>query len=72
VLRIWHHRVRSLVRKDVVDAEVATEFAFHSIFLSPRISRTGIRPTRRGRRLFAVELTGGQETKSFVFSGNRV
>ena len=28
-LRIWHHRVRSLVRKDVVDAEVASELAFH-------------------------------------------
>ena len=28
-LRIWHHRVRSLIRKDVVDAEVASELAFH-------------------------------------------
>ena len=28
-LRIWHHRVRSLVRKDAVDAEVARELAFH-------------------------------------------
>jgi len=29
LLRIWHHRIRSLVRKDVVDTEVTRELALH-------------------------------------------
>jgi putative ABC transport system permease protein len=40
LLRIWRHRVRSIVRKDAVDHEVASELAFHhELLVRERLER---------------------------------